>query len=120
MSCGALEHWPVGGDMVDEDEDIKPLKDDTEEWAAVYGGSHSAVDGSDSDQPPLIMEHRVMKKRGRKPGPRPGPSASHVEAERQWQEKLNRRFCDLHAAVYERLYLGILALLTVGPGVLFI
>jgi hypothetical protein len=99
MSCGALEYWPVGGDVVDKDEDIKPLKDDTEEWAAVFGGSHSAADGSDSDQPPLVTEHRVMKKRGRKPGPRPGPSASHVEAERQRREKLNRPFCDLRAAV---------------------
>jgi hypothetical protein len=41
------------------------------------------------------------KRRGRKPGTRraDGPSVNHVEAERQRREKLNRRFCDLRAAV---------------------
>ncbi|CAD6224208.1 unnamed protein product [Miscanthus lutarioriparius] len=45
-------------------------------------------------------QQRPGKRRGRKPGPRPdGPTASHVEAERQRREKMNRRFCDLRAAV---------------------
>ncbi|KAJ1290455.1 hypothetical protein BS78_02G244900 [Paspalum vaginatum] len=45
-------------------------------------------------------QQRPGKRRGRKPGPRPdGPTVSHVEAERQRREKLNRRFCDLRAAV---------------------
>ncbi|CAN6225152.1 unnamed protein product [Urochloa humidicola] len=40
------------------------------------------------------------KRRGRKPGPRgEGPIVSHTEAERQRREKLNRRFCELRAAV---------------------
>ena len=42
------------------------------------------------------------KRRGRKPGPRPdagAAAASHVESERQRREKLNRRFCELRAAV---------------------
>jgi len=42
------------------------------------------------------------KRRGRKPGPRPvagTAAASHVESERQRREKLNRRFCELRAAV---------------------
>ncbi|GJN15553.1 hypothetical protein PR202_gb02474 [Eleusine coracana subsp. coracana] len=45
-------------------------------------------------QPQAVAE-RVVRKRGRKPG----PTISHVEAERQRREKLNRRFCDLRAAV---------------------
>jgi hypothetical protein len=41
------------------------------------------------------------KRRGRKPGPRraDGPNVNHVEAERHRREKLNRRFCELRAAV---------------------
>ncbi|CAN6205308.1 unnamed protein product [Urochloa humidicola] len=44
---------------------------------------------------------RPGKRRGRKPGPRrpDGPAVNHVEAERQRREKLNRRFCELRAAV---------------------
>ncbi|KAG8087781.1 hypothetical protein GUJ93_ZPchr0010g9270 [Zizania palustris] len=46
----------------------------------------------------------VMKRRGRKPGPRTdGPQlvggVGHVEAERKRRDKLNRRFCDLRATV---------------------
>ncbi|KAL5229885.1 hypothetical protein ABZP36_028661 [Zizania latifolia] len=42
----------------------------------------------------------VMKRRGRKPGPRTdGPQVGHVEAERKRRDKLNRRFYDLRAAV---------------------
>jgi hypothetical protein len=43
----------------------------------------------------------AAKKRGRKPGTTQtgGPVISHVEAERQRRDKLNRRFCDLRAAV---------------------
>ncbi|KAF8653888.1 hypothetical protein HU200_062023 [Digitaria exilis] len=41
------------------------------------------------------------KSRGRKPRPKStgGPPISHVEAERQRRDKLNRRFCELRAAV---------------------
>jgi hypothetical protein len=49
---------------------------------------------------PAQQQQRLGKRRGRKPGPRPdGPAVSHVESERQRREKLNRRFCDLRAAV---------------------
>ncbi|RLN34085.1 hypothetical protein C2845_PM03G03440 [Panicum miliaceum] len=51
---------------------------------------------------PLAPAPAPAKRRGRKPGPRPsaGPAAaSHVESERLRREKLNRRFCDLRAAV---------------------
>ncbi|CAN6269341.1 unnamed protein product [Urochloa humidicola] len=52
-----------------------------------------------STVPPVAP--RPGKRRGRKPGPRrpDGPAVNHVEAERQRREKLNRRFCDLRAAV---------------------
>ncbi|CAO2183920.1 unnamed protein product [Urochloa humidicola] len=40
------------------------------------------------------------KRRGRKPGPRTSNlTLTHVEAERQRRDKLNRRFCELRAAV---------------------
>ncbi|CAM0943598.1 unnamed protein product [Alopecurus aequalis] len=43
---------------------------------------------------------RPSKRRGRKPGSSPnGQSANHVQAERLRRDKLNRRFCDLRAAV---------------------
>ncbi|CAN6211553.1 unnamed protein product [Urochloa humidicola] len=49
---------------------------------------------------PAAPAQRPGKRRGRKPGPRAeDPTVSHVEAERQRREKLNRRFCDLRAAV---------------------
>ncbi|XP_037438192.1 transcription factor bHLH14-like [Triticum dicoccoides] len=54
----------------------------------------------DSELPPASLQASTKKRRGRKPGPRPeGPTPSHVEAERQRRDKLNRRFCDLRAAV---------------------
>jgi hypothetical protein len=47
-----------------------------------------------------LLQRPAGKRRGRKPGPRPGgPSVNHVEAERQRRNKLNRRFCELRAAV---------------------
>ncbi|KAJ1290452.1 hypothetical protein BS78_02G244600 [Paspalum vaginatum] len=50
--------------------------------------------------PAAAPQPRLGKRRGRKPGPLPdGPTVNHVEAERQRREKLNRRFCDLRAAV---------------------
>ncbi|OEL29350.1 hypothetical protein BAE44_0009631 [Dichanthelium oligosanthes] len=53
-------------------------------------------DGLSNGQPPVP----APKKRGRKPGPRTnGPPISHMEAERQHRDRLNRRSCELHAAV---------------------
>ncbi|KAK3132919.1 hypothetical protein QOZ80_6AG0529540 [Eleusine coracana subsp. coracana] len=52
---------------------------------------------------PAAQQRPPGKRRGRKPGPRqdagPNSAVSHVEAERQRRDKLNRRFCDLRAAV---------------------
>lgn len=63
-------------------------------WSA---GSSSL--SPDSEMPPASTT-TPTKRRGRKPRPRPdGPTVSHVEAERQRRDKLNRRFCDLRAAV---------------------
>ncbi|KAF8758173.1 hypothetical protein HU200_010695 [Digitaria exilis] len=55
-------------------------------------------------QPPAAAPSPPIKRRGgrgRKPtGPRPiGPTITHVEAERQRRDKLNRRFFELRAAV---------------------
>ncbi|GJN04166.1 hypothetical protein PR202_ga21690 [Eleusine coracana subsp. coracana] len=58
---------------------------------------------NDNDQSSGEPPAPAGKKRGRKPGwssrKTDDPALSHVEAERQRREKLNRRFCDLRAAV---------------------
>ncbi|KAL6661010.1 hypothetical protein ACP70R_000394 [Stipagrostis hirtigluma subsp. patula] len=93
ISCGVPEQWLVG-----DDELGKPLQD-VSDWAA--GGSQSAGSDLSGNLPAVAsLTDRSTRKRGRKPGPRSdGPAISHVEAERQRREKLNRRFCDLRAAV---------------------
>ncbi|KAK1677106.1 hypothetical protein QYE76_037954 [Lolium multiflorum] len=49
---------------------------------------------------PTMTPPTVAKRRGRKPRPQTErPTVGHVEAERQRRDKLNRRFCDLRAAV---------------------
>ncbi|XP_047047826.1 transcription factor bHLH14-like [Lolium rigidum] len=49
---------------------------------------------------PTMTPPTVVKRRGRKPRPQTErPTVGHVEAERQRRDKLNRRFCDLRAAV---------------------
>ncbi|CAO2207477.1 unnamed protein product [Urochloa humidicola] len=48
-----------------------------------------------SGQPPPAPTAAPKKRRGRKPG----LALTHVEAERQRRDKLNRRFCELRAAV---------------------
>ncbi|PUZ71580.1 hypothetical protein GQ55_2G324400 [Panicum hallii var. hallii] len=69
------------------------------------GGVHvlSPADSELSKLPlPSPSAPAPAKRRGRKPGPRAAAgaaAASHVESERQRREKLNRRFCDLRAAV---------------------
>ncbi|TVU04719.1 hypothetical protein EJB05_47850, partial [Eragrostis curvula] len=95
LSCGVPEEWLVAGD--DEVEDQKPLQDDDTEWALWAAHSACSEPQSGKQQPPVVSA--VARKRGRKSGPRLGPTISHVEAERQWREKLNRRFGDLRAAV---------------------
>ncbi|OEL31260.1 hypothetical protein BAE44_0007721 [Dichanthelium oligosanthes] len=60
------------------------------------GSSPSAGNNLSDDKSPAP----AAKRRGRNPGPKTqGPAMSHVEAERSRRDKLNRRFCDLRAAV---------------------
>ncbi|KAL6661013.1 hypothetical protein ACP70R_000397 [Stipagrostis hirtigluma subsp. patula] len=65
-----------------------------EQWLLDEDGGSTGSAGTDlSGRPPA-------RRRGRKPGPRTdGPALTHVEAERQRRDRLNRRFCALRAAV---------------------
>ncbi|AQK57896.1 Putative HLH DNA-binding domain superfamily protein [Zea mays] len=96
VSCGVPEQWFLGEEALD-----KPIHDGAE-WVAA-GGSHDSAGSDLSSNPPaagIVLSERAARRRGRKPGPRSdNPGISHVEAERQRREKLNRRFCDLRAAV---------------------
>jgi len=77
------------------------------ETPAAAGGALSPPDSELSklllpSPSPSAQAPAPAKRRGRKPGPRPvagTAAASHVESERQRREKLNRRFCELRAAV---------------------
>ncbi|XP_037432891.1 transcription factor bHLH14-like [Triticum dicoccoides] len=98
-SCEVPEQWLLGDVVVPaKSEDAGDL------WPA---GSLFSPDSDLSELPapslPASTESTprpAAKRRGRKPGPRPeGPTVSHVEAEQQRRDKLNRRFCDLRAAV---------------------
>ncbi|KAI4989089.1 hypothetical protein ZWY2020_036406 [Hordeum vulgare] len=98
-SCEVPEQWLLGDVVVPaKSEDTGDL------WPA---GTLLSPDSELSELPatslPASTESTprpAAKRRGRKPGPRPeGPTVSHVEAERQRRDKLNRRFCDLRAAV---------------------
>ncbi|OEL17936.1 hypothetical protein BAE44_0021046 [Dichanthelium oligosanthes] len=84
MSCEVPEQWLVAGDVLDKrDDDDEPLDD-----------------GADNSPSPPEPHAERKSRRGRKPGPRTaGPASSHVEAERQRRDRLNRRFCELRAAV---------------------
>ncbi|CAO2207479.1 unnamed protein product [Urochloa humidicola] len=85
------EQWLMGNEQAALDD--KPMHNGGAAW--VSGGSNSA--GSAGNPP-----HAAARRRGRKPaGARSGgpDSISHVEAERLRRERLNRRFCDLRAAV---------------------
>ncbi|XP_040383127.1 transcription factor MYC2-like [Oryza brachyantha] len=87
--CEVPEQWLLGDDAALHDKDAR-------------AASHSA--SSDvSRNPPAARAERTARRRGRRPGARSGagaaPPIGHVEAERQRREKLNRRFCDLRAAV---------------------
>ncbi|WVZ91831.1 hypothetical protein U9M48_037954, partial [Paspalum notatum var. saurae] len=92
VSWDVPEQWMGGDDWVDE-----PLDLDGSPW--VEGDESSRAAGNDdmSDEPPAPAP---PKRRGRKPRPQAnGPVLTHVEAERQRRDKLNRRFCELRAAV---------------------
>ncbi|KAG8050520.1 hypothetical protein GUJ93_ZPchr0009g996 [Zizania palustris] len=97
-SCEIPEQWLLGDVAVQakNEEDMGGL------WSVV-GKGNTLSPASDLSELPRCFEapaQRTGKRRGRKPEPRPdGMTVSHVEAERQRREKLNRRFCDLRAAV---------------------
>ncbi|RLM85279.1 transcription factor MYC2-like [Panicum miliaceum] len=113
-SCEVPEQWLLGDVVVAKNEAGYDDGDDL--WPV---GSSLSPDSELSVQPAPLPQpapppqqeqepsactvpaaQRPGKRRGRKPGPRSeGPTVSHVEAERQRREKLNRRFCDLRAAV---------------------
>jgi hypothetical protein len=100
------EQWLLGDVVAAKNEgyDYDHIRE--EMWPV---GSTLSLTSELSEQPaPLQQEPSVTahaqrpagKRRGRKPGQRPdGPSVSHVEAERQRWDKLNRLFCDVRAAV---------------------
>uniref|UniRef100_A0ACD5Y346 Uncharacterized protein n=1 Tax=Avena sativa TaxID=4498 RepID=A0ACD5Y346_AVESA len=97
-SCEVPEQWLLG-DIV-----VMAKNEEGDLWPS---GSLLSPDYELSELPPASLPASTTstprpgtKRRGRKPGPRPeGPIVSHVEAERQRRDKLNRRFCDLRAAV---------------------
>ncbi|OEL17934.1 hypothetical protein BAE44_0021044 [Dichanthelium oligosanthes] len=80
MPCHDVpEQWLLGDDVLDKHDNEEELQD-----------------GRAIQTPPAPLVERSR----RKPGPRTDGSAmSHVEAERQRRDRLNRRFCDLRAAV---------------------
>ena len=113
-SCEVPEQWLLGDVVVAKNEAGYDDVDDL--WpvgSTLLPDSELSVQPAPPPQPPPPPQQeqepsatvpaaaqRPGKRRGRKPGPRPeGPTVSHVEAERQRREKLNRRFCDLRAAV---------------------
>ncbi|RCV32139.1 hypothetical protein SEVIR_6G240200v4 [Setaria viridis] len=88
MPCDVLEGLLGDEDWIDEAPDGVTLG---------YEGSSARSPGNDLPGEPPAPE---PKRRGRRPGPRSdAPVLSHVEAERQRRDRLNRRFCELRAAV---------------------
>ncbi|CAO2177235.1 unnamed protein product [Urochloa humidicola] len=89
VSSDILEQW-----LGIEDDCLDDLLDD----GAAWGDDELMVAMSGGQPPPPAPAPK--KRRGRKPGPRTsGLALTHVEAERQRRDKLNRRFCELRAAV---------------------
>nr|CAB3481625.1 unnamed protein product [Digitaria exilis] len=104
VSCDVTDQWRMGANINDWLDD--PLDLDgaaAAAWASNdYGSASASAAGTDdlSAGDPPAPEPEPKRRRGRKPGPRTnGPPISHVEAERQRRDKLNRRFCELRAAV---------------------
>ena len=104
------EQWLLAADVVaagenENDDDVGACLGETPPAAAAACGVLSPPDSELSKlllPSPSAPAPAPAKRRGRKPGPRPdagAAAASHVESERQRREKLNRRFCDLRAAV---------------------
>ncbi|CAL5004908.1 unnamed protein product [Urochloa decumbens] len=81
VPCDVLEEWLGDDDWLEE-----PSSD------AVTPGNENLSSEPAAPAPP--------RRRGRRPGPRSdGPVLTHVEAERLRRDRLNRRFCELRAAV---------------------
>ncbi|KAF8758174.1 hypothetical protein HU200_010696 [Digitaria exilis] len=106
VSCDVTDQWRMGANINDWLDDPLDLDGAAAAWAADDYGSASAsasAAGNNDDLStgdPPAPEPEPKRRRGRKPGPRTnGPPISHVEAERQRRDKLNRRFCELRAAV---------------------
>ncbi|KAJ1269483.1 hypothetical protein BS78_07G215400 [Paspalum vaginatum] len=96
VSWDLPEQWMGDDNWVDEALD---LLDGSPPWGVGDESSLAAGNDAMTDEPPAPP---APKRRGRKPGPRPqtdGPVLTHVEAERQRRDKLNRRFCELRAVV---------------------
>ncbi|CAL5087298.1 unnamed protein product [Urochloa decumbens] len=119
-SCEIPEQWLLDNDVVVMAKNEGYDDGDDDLWPVALGVGCSFSPGSElSEHPPpppqpaapqqqepsatvpAAAAPRPGKRRGRKPGPRrpEGPPVNHVEAERQRREKLNRRFCELRAAV---------------------
>ncbi|TKW11565.1 hypothetical protein SEVIR_6G240500v4 [Setaria viridis] len=92
-SCDVPEQW-----LEDDGEGLQETL-----WAngAVWrDGASPPSAGKNMSGNPTPPPAPTKRRRGWKPGPRTnGPVISHVEAERQRRDKLNRRFCELRAAV---------------------
>ncbi|RCV12548.1 hypothetical protein SEVIR_2G287700v4 [Setaria viridis] len=107
-SCEVPEQWLLGDVVVAKNEGYDDGDDLWPVGSTLSTDSELSVQPAPPPQPApqqqepgaTVPAQRPGKRRGRKPGTRPdGPTVSHVEAERQRREKLNRRFCDLRAAV---------------------
>ncbi|KAM0889940.1 hypothetical protein ACQ4PT_027384 [Festuca glaucescens] len=97
-SCDVPEQWLLGDVVVPPKSEVSGYL-----WP---GRSFLSPESELSELPsvglpsPTMTPPTVAKRRGRKPRPlTERPTVSHVEAERQRRDKLNRRFCDLRAAV---------------------
>ncbi|CAO2148572.1 unnamed protein product [Urochloa humidicola] len=89
------ELWPVGSSLSPESEHFvqPPRPSPLPQPAATQEQEMSAT-----ATVPAVQHPR--KRRGRKPRPQTErPALSHVESKRLRRERLNRRFCDLRAAV---------------------
>ncbi|RLN04512.1 transcription factor MYC2-like [Panicum miliaceum] len=93
MSSEVLERWLGMDECLLDDEHL--LED-----GAAWGDEGSRAPDNEQELPGRPPAPPAPKRRGRKPGPRSsGTPITHVEAERQRRDKLNRRFCELRAAV---------------------
>jgi hypothetical protein len=92
VSSEVLEQWLATDDDCIDDETLMDGAAWGDEGRRSLAGDNNELSGKPAAPAP--------KRRGRKPGPRSsGLALNHVEAERQRRDKLNRRFCELRAAV---------------------